>query len=58
MVVVYDVLGNEVVTLVNEQKSAGHYKVSFNAINLASGLYIYRIQVGEFNSVRKMMFIK
>ncbi|MBZ0184077.1 MAG: T9SS type A sorting domain-containing protein [Melioribacteraceae bacterium] len=55
---VYDVLGNEVVTLVNEQKSAGHYKVSFNAINLASGLYIYRIQVGEFNSVRKMMFIK
>jgi len=55
---VYDILGNEVATLVNEQKSAGRYEAKFNASNLVSGQYIYRIQVGEFNSVRKMMFIK
>jgi len=62
---VYDILGNEVASLVNEQKSAGTYKVAFNASNLsngkadlASGLYIYKIQAGSFNQVRKMILIK
>ncbi len=55
---VYDILGNEVANLVNEQKSAGNYSVNFEASNLASGLYIYKIQAGSFNQVRKMMLLK
>jgi len=55
---VYDILGNLVATLVNEKKEAGKYKVTFNASNLASGLYFYKIQAGSFNQVRKMLLIK
>jgi len=55
---VYDILGNEVATLVNEQKSAGSYEVNFNANYLSSGVYIYRLNAGTFNSVRKMLLIK
>jgi len=55
---VYDMLGNEVVTLVNEYKSAGSYEVEFNASRLSSGLYLYKLQVGEFISTKKMMLIK
>jgi len=55
---VYDILGNEVATLVNEQKSAGRYEVKFNASSLATGMYIYKIQAGNFNQVRKMMLVK
>jgi len=52
---VYDVLGKE---LVNEIKSAGVYNISFNASNLPSGLYFYKIQAGEFTAVRKMLLMK
>lgn len=55
---VYDILGNEVANLVNELKEAGHYKVQFNAANLASGLYIYKFQTGKFAKIRKMLFLK
>ncbi|MAT58384.1 MAG: hypothetical protein CMF23_10480 [Ignavibacteriae bacterium] len=55
---VYDVLGNEVATLVNGQKSAGRHEVKFNASSLSTGMYIYRIQAGNFNQVRKMMLVK
>ncbi len=55
---VYDILGNEVVTLVNENQKPGTYKINFNASNLASGMYIYKIQAGNFNQVRKMMLLK
>ena len=55
---VYDILGNEVSELVNEQKSAGNYSVNFNASNLTGGVYIYKIQAGSFNQVRKMILIK
>jgi len=55
---VYDILGSEVATLVNEQKTAGRYEVSFNASQLASGVYIYRLQSGEYISSRKMMLLK
>jgi hypothetical protein len=55
---VYDILGAEVVTLVNEEKAAGKYEVNFDASRLASGVYIYRIQVNEFNSVKKMVLLK
>ena len=55
---VYDILGNEVATIVNEQKQAGTYEVNFNAGNLSSGLYIYKLQAGKFSQVRKMMLLK
>ncbi len=55
---VYDVLGNEVATLVNEQQSAGNYEVKFNASNLTSGIYLYRIQSGSFIQTKKLMLIK
>jgi photosystem II stability/assembly factor-like uncharacterized protein len=55
---VYDILGREVTTLVNEEKAAGSYRVNFNAGNLASGVYLYRIQAGNYTSVKKMILIK
>ncbi len=55
---VYDILGNEVATLVNEYKPAGNYEVEFNAGNLPSGVYIYKLTAGSFVSSKKMMVIK
>lgn len=55
---IYDILGNEVSELVNEQKESGNYKVNFDASKLSSGLYIYKIQAGSFSQVRKMMLLK
>ena len=55
---IFDILGKEIVTLVNEQKDAGNYEVKFNANNLSSGMYFYRIHVGDFVSVKKMMLMK
>lgn len=55
---VYDILGNEVTTLTNEQKEPGYYEVDFNASNFASGVYLYRIQSGDFISMKKMLLLK
>jgi hypothetical protein len=55
---VFDILGREVASLVNEQKSAGTYTVNFNAQNLSTGVYIYRIESGSFHASKKMIFIK
>jgi len=55
---VYDELGNEAATLVNENKDAGSYKVSFNGANLSSGIYFYKINAGEFSNVKKLILIK
>lgn len=55
---IYDVLGNEVTTLVNKQLSAGSYKVDFNAGNLSSGIYFYRIDTGKFSQTKKLILIK
>ena len=56
--VIYDVLGKVVNVLVNEVKEAGNYNVDFDATNLASGIYFYRIESGDFTDVKKMMVIK
>ena len=55
---IYDILGNEVRTLVNEHKSPGSYTVNFDAGRLSSGVYIYRIVAGEYTLAKKMMLIK
>ncbi|NOS86766.1 MAG: T9SS type A sorting domain-containing protein [Ignavibacteria bacterium] len=55
---IYDLLGKEVATLVNETKQPGFHTADFNASNLASGIYFYRIDAGEFTSVKKMMLVK
>ncbi len=56
--VVYDVLGREVEKLVDEELDAGRYKVNFNASNLPSGVYFYRIVSGKFVDTKKMMYLK
>lgn len=57
--IVYDVLGNEVATLVNEEKLPGVYEVDFNASSLASGMYLYKIQAGQnFIQTKKMILLK
>lgn len=55
---VFDILGAEIVTLVNKTKSPGNYELNFDASNLNSGVYLYRIQAGNFIESRKMLFIK
>jgi len=54
----YDVSGREVATLVDEVKTAGYYTLQFNASNLASGAYFYRIESGEFRDIKRMILIK
>ena len=55
---IFDLLGNEIATLVNEEKAAGNYEINFNASTLASGVYFYRLQVGDFVQTRKMILLK
>ncbi|MHB1687259.1 MAG: T9SS type A sorting domain-containing protein [Ignavibacteriaceae bacterium] len=55
---VFDVVGNEVKTLVNGFKSAGSYSVNFDASHLASGMYFYRLQANDYISIKKMILMK
>ncbi|MDQ7818244.1 MAG: YCF48-related protein [Melioribacteraceae bacterium] len=55
---IYDLLGSEVASLVNEIKSPGNYEVKFNGAGLPSGIYFYRLQAGGYTSTRKMLLIK
>ncbi len=55
---VYDVLGREAATLVNEVQNAGLHTFNFNASHLSSGVYLYQIQSGDFTAVKKMMLVK
>ena len=55
---VYDVLGREVFSLVNEEKAAGSYDVSFDASRLSSGVYLYKIESGNYQEAKKMILIK
>ena len=55
---IYDILGKEVATLLDSEKPAGNFQVTFDASNLASGLYFYSINAGDFTSTKKMMLMK
>lgn len=55
---VYDILGREVKTLVNEVKTQGKYSVTFDEANLTSGVYIYQLKVNGFSSTKKMILTK
>jgi len=59
---IYDILGNEIATLVNEEKSAGEYEVEFNPSSInyhpASGVYFYQLKAGDFIKTKKMMLLK
>ena len=55
---VYDVLGNEKTTLVNEEIPVGNYEIKFDAIGLPSGVYFYQLKAGDFTSMKKMILLK
>ncbi len=55
---IYDLLGREIVSLVNEEKQAGNYQVQFDASNLASGLYFYRLKTEKFVETKKMILLR
>ena len=54
----FNLLGEEVTTLVNEEKTAGNYTVEFIASSLPSGVYFYQLKAGEYTSVKKMILLK
>ena len=55
---VYNILGQEVTTLVNEEKGAGHHSVLWDASQQASGIYFYKLEAGSYSETRKMMLVK
>jgi photosystem II stability/assembly factor-like uncharacterized protein len=55
---IYNILGEEVTTLVNEQKEAGNYQATFNSDQFTSGVYFYQIKAGEFTQTKKMILLK
>ncbi len=55
---VYDILGNELATLINEVKPAGTYEVTWNAVNLPSGVYFYQLKAGNFTATKKLLLLK
>jgi len=55
---IYDVLGNELASLINEEKPAGNFEVEFNATALSSGIYYYKLVAGDFIDVKKMILLK
>jgi hypothetical protein len=55
---VFDILGQEVATLVNDPKVAGTYSVNFDGSTLTSGVYFYRIEAGDYVDVKKMVLVK
>jgi len=55
---VYDILGNKIETLVNEEKAAGSYEVTFDGSELTSGIYFYKLQAGSFVETKKMVLLR
>ena len=58
LIKVYDILGSEVITLLNQELDAGWYNLEFNAVEYSSGIYICRMQAGKYISTKKMLMIK
>ena len=56
--IVFDVLGNEVATIVNEEKSVGSYEVEFRRSELTSGIYFYQLKADNFVEAKKMLLLK
>ena len=56
--IVYDILGREVATLLNEYQTHGHYEITFDGGNLAAGTYFYQLICGKFIDIKKMVLIK
>ncbi|MGE5457977.1 MAG: YCF48-related protein [Methanococcaceae archaeon] len=56
--IIYDVLGKEIARLVNEEKPSGNYEISWNTINLASGIYFYQLRAGNFVETKKMILMR
>ena len=55
---IYDVLGEEILTLVNDYKQAGDHKINFDASELSSGIYFYKLQAGVYTNIKKMILLK
>ena len=55
---VFDLLGNEITTLVSEEKAEGNYEITFDGVNLTSGTYFYKIQAGDFIKTKKLILLK
>ncbi len=55
---VYNLLGEEIATLVEHNQEAGYHQIEFNASQLPSGMYFYRIEAGKFVDTKKMMVVK
>ena len=55
---VYNILGSEIATLVNKKQNSGNYEVSFNAVNISSGIYFYTLQSGNYTQTKKMVLVK
>jgi hypothetical protein len=57
-IIIYDILGREVETLIDKELEPGKYKINFTAANLSTGVYFYRLQAGNFIEQKKMILIK
>ncbi len=57
-IVIYDFLGNKVATIINKPHTAGYYSVTFDASNLSSGIYFYKIVTLNFSETKKMLLLK
>ena len=55
---VFDVIGNEVATLVNEENPTGRYEINFDGTKLTSGVYFYKLRTGNLSMVKKMTLVK
>ncbi|MEE9430622.1 MAG: T9SS type A sorting domain-containing protein, partial [Melioribacteraceae bacterium] len=55
---IYNILGSEVANLVNKKQTSGSYQVNFDASNITSGIYFYKISTSKFNQVKKMLLVK
>ena len=56
--IIYDILGNEITALVNENKPPGIYEIEFDAASLPSGVYLYKLETGSFTQIKKMVLMK